>query len=202
MHFLTLQLLFGVAHAVLVPSPPGPYSVTVHHFELVDPDRIDPFAPEANTTRRFMASAYLPIDAAYDCKAQVVPYMPPLTASVYGQVGEELGIPQGIIEEFEMEFCNISTVDLGETHSNETREFPVTVFSPGFGGTRFVYSALARSMSSLGHIVITVDPTFEAAVVEFPDGFVAYAQPSAASDPALTDLELAVSTRSILLRQD
>jgi hypothetical protein len=195
MHLLALPLLFGAAQALLVPAPPGPYAVAVKHVELVDPSRIDPFAPEANTKRRIMASAYLPVDAQYGCKTQVVPYMPPLTASVFGEVGESLGLPQGMIEKFEMEFCDISTVNLHVGHKERKKEFPVAVFSPGYGGTRLVYGALARSVASLGYIVITVDHTYEAAVVEFPDGSVAYAQPSAASNQTLTPLELEVSPR-------
>ncbi|KAK4158121.1 hypothetical protein C8A00DRAFT_11081 [Chaetomidium leptoderma] len=205
MHLLALPLLIGAAQAVLVPPPPGPYAVAVKHIELVDPSRIDPFAPEANTKRRFMASAYLPVDAQYGCKAQVVPYMPPLTASVFGQVGESLGLPQGTIEEFEMEFCDISTVNLDVSHGERKnlREFPVAVFSPGYGGTRLLYGALARSVASLGYIVMTVDHTYEAAVVEFFDGSAAYAQPSAASDPTLTLRELEVRTgdESFLISQ-
>ncbi|KAK2591276.1 hypothetical protein QQS21_011028 [Conoideocrella luteorostrata] len=203
MHSLTLPLLFGAAHALFVPPPPGPYSVAVKSIELIDQSRIDPFAPEANTKRRFMASVYLPIDAQHDCKTQVVPYMPPLTASVYGKVGEPLGLPPGVIEKFEIEFCNISTVNLDISQRQSKKEFPVAVFSPGFGGTRLIYSALARSVASLGYIIITVDHTYEAAVVEFPDGTAAYAQTSAASNQSLTLRELEVRTgdESFLISQ-
>jgi predicted dienelactone hydrolase len=193
MHLLTVPLLLGAAQALLVPPPPGPYSVAVKPIELIDPSRIDPFAPEANTKRRFMVSAYLPVDAQYGCKAQVVPYMPPLTASVYNKVGESLGLPQGMIEKFEMELCDLSTINLDVNHRERKKEFPVAVFSPGYGGTRLVYGALARSVASLGYIIMTVDPTYEAAVVEFPDGSAAYAQPSAASNQTLTPRELEVS---------
>ncbi|KAH6888193.1 Alpha/Beta hydrolase protein [Thelonectria olida] len=203
MHLLALPLLFGAAQALLVPPPPGPYAVAVKHIELVDPSRIDPFAPEANTKRRIMVSAYLPVDARYGCKAQVVPYMPPLTASVFGQVGESLGLPQGMIEKFEMEFCDVSTVNLHVSRRERKKEFPVAVFSPGYGGTRLVYGALARSVASLGYIVMTVDHTYEAMVVEFPDGSAAYAQPSAASNQSLTLRELEVRTgdESFLISQ-
>jgi predicted dienelactone hydrolase len=190
MHLLALTLLLGVAQALLVPPPPGPYSVAVEHIELIDPNRTEPFAPEANATRRFMASAYLPVDARYECEAQVVPYMPALTASVFGQVGESLGVPQEMLSQFEMEFCDISTIKLDV--KVEKKEFPVAVFSPGLGGTRFVYGALARSLASLGYIVITVDHTYDALVVEFPDGSVAYAPNLELGNGTLTLPELNV----------
>ncbi len=182
MRLLSLSLLPGAAQALLVPPPPGPYSVAVRAFELVDKSRIDPFAPEANTTRRFMASAYLPINTQYECNDEIVPYMPAITASVFGKVGETLGVPEEVISEFEMKFCNISTVKLDKDTGK--KQFPVAVFSPGLGGTRLVYGALARSLASLGYIVITLDHTYDSLVVEFPDGSVAYAP----------DLELGANT--------
>ncbi|KAM5344502.1 hypothetical protein ACJ41O_013038 [Fusarium nematophilum] len=201
MRLLTLTLLFGAAQALVVPPPPGPYAVAVKHIELVDPSRIDPFAPEANTKRRTVASAYLPVDARYGCKAQVVPYMPPLTASVFGKVGESMGLPQGVLENFEMEFCDISTVNLDGSH-RARMEFPVAVFSPGFRGTRLLYGALARSLASLGYIVMTLDHTYETFVVEFPDGSVEYAtNPSSNETVTLSQLEVRSGDESFLISQ-
>ncbi|EEY23022.1 conserved hypothetical protein [Verticillium alfalfae VaMs.102] len=106
--------------------------------------------------------------------------MPPLTASVFARPAELLGLPQAMVSSFEMAFCNISTVDLDATAEKEI--FPLVVFSPGLGGTRFMYSAMARSLSSLGHIVVVLDHTYETAVVEFPDGSAAFS-----SDPELAN---------------
>jgi hypothetical protein len=115
--------------------------------------------------------------------------MPPLTASVMGKVGETLGLPEGTIEKFEMETCNISTIHPEKEGKEANQDFPVLVFSPGFAGTRLIYGAFARSLASLGYIVITVDHPYEAYIVEFPDGTVAY--PS--SDEEVTILQLEVS---------
>lgn len=172
MHLITLPLIFGAAQAILVPPPSGPYDVAVKHFELIDPDRIDPFAPEPNTKRRFMASAYLPVDSRFECETEIVPYMPPVTAAVFGELSETLGVPKELVAEFELELCNISTVDI--KNNTEKKQFPVAVFSPGIQGNRLAYGALARSQASLGNIVITPDHTYEALVVEFPNGDVAY----------------------------
>ena len=187
---LTLFALFGLAQAILMPSPPGPYDVAVRDFELIDPDRIDNFAPEPNTKRRIMVSAYLPVDPKHRCKPEVTPYMPALTASVFGELGTSLGIPNGTIESFEMEFCNISTIK----SSKSKKEFPVTIFSPGAQGTRLVYGAMARSFASLGYIVFTIDHTYETLVVEFPDGSAAYHTTN--DTPDLVMLEVSESITS------
>jgi hypothetical protein len=181
MQLVTLLALVGATQALLVPSPPGPYDVAMKHFELVDPSRIDHFAPEPNIKRRIMVSAYLPIDVHHRCEAQVVPYMPSLTASVFGKVGVTLGIPQGTIESFHIKFCNISTIKPKKTH-RPRKEFPVVIFSPGAQGTRLVYGAVARSLASMGYIIFTLDHTYETLVVEFPDGSAAYSTTSNTSD--------------------
>jgi hypothetical protein len=173
MRSLALPLLLSAAQALMVPSAPGHYSVAVKHFEVVDSGRKDILAPLPNTNRRFMSSVYLPINAnEYECKPQTLPYMPTLTAQVFGEMGEALGIPQGTLEEFEMDFCDLATLTLNVDADSEKKKdsYPVAIFSPGYGGTRFVYGAMARSLASWGYIVFTLDHTWEAAVVEFPDG--------------------------------
>jgi hypothetical protein len=189
MRSLVLPLLLSTAQALIVPSPPGPYSVAVKHFELVDRARKDILAPLPNTNRRFMSSVYLPVNAAYECKSQAEPYMPTLTAQVFGEMGEALGIPQGTLEEFEMDFCDLSSLTLNVDADSEKKKdsYPIAVFSPGYGGTRFVYGAMARSLASWGYIVFTLDHTWEAAVVEFPDG----------SDDYSTDLGLGNMTTTL-----
>ena len=178
---VALSALLGVAQALLVPAPPGPYNVAVKHAELVDTNRIDTFAPQPNTKRRYMASVYLPVDAKLGCKTQKVPYMPPLTAEVFNSIGEDLGAPPNLLENFEMEFCDLDTVKVGMNHELTMKKFPVAIFSPGYQGSRLLYGALARSAASLGYIVITLDHTHETGVVEFPDGHAAYPHPAAAN---------------------
>ncbi|KAH7191768.1 Alpha/Beta hydrolase protein [Fusarium flagelliforme] len=195
MYLLPTFALLGAAQAILMPSPPGPYNVAVRDIELIDSNRIDAFAPEPNTKRRIMVSAYLPIDAKHNCKPQVVPYMPALTASVFGELGASLGIPNGTIESFEMEFCNISTIK----SSKSKKEFPVVIFSPGAQGTRLVWGAVARSLASLGYIVFTLDHTYETLVVEFPDGSAAYHTTD--DTPDLVMLEARTKDASFLTSQ-
>jgi hypothetical protein len=121
-----------------------------------------------------MVSAYLPIDAQYGCKDEVVPYVPALTAEAYGKVAGALGLPDNIVKDFEMKVCNISSVKRKRFHK-PNKDYPVALFSPGYQGSRLVYGAMARSLASLGYIILTVDHTYEAFVVEFPDGTAATA---------------------------
>ena len=190
MRLYTYTLLLTTAvHAVLVPRPYGDYDVAVKHMEVIETGVTDLLSPESNATRHTMISAYMPIDRRFSCRSQVVPYMPPLTASVMGQVGESLGLPAGILEEFDMEFCDPETIPTQHNNHKTAKKFPVLMYSPGFAGSRFIYGALARSLSSLGYVVLTVDHPYEAYVVEFPDGTIAY--PS--SDEEITIPQFEVS---------
>ncbi|KAF5646985.1 platelet-activating factor acetylhydrolase [Fusarium tjaetaba] len=174
MRLLALLAFLKTSRALLVPYPPGPYNVAVKNFELIDTNRIDTFAPELNTKRRLMVSAYFPIDSQYGCKDEVIPYLPTLTAEAYGKVAGALGLPDNIVKDFEMKVCNISTVKPKRFHKPK-KEYPVALFSPGYQGSRLVYGVMARSLASLGYIILTVDHTYEAFVVEFPDGTAATA---------------------------
>jgi len=107
---------------------------------------------------------------------------------VFSELGTTLGIPNGTIESFEMEFCNISTIK----PQKSKKEFPVAIFSPGAQGTRLVYGAMARSLASLGYVVLTLDHTYETLVVEFPDGSAAYHRTD--ETPDLTMLEVSTFT--------
>nr|POE86661.1 putative 1-alkyl-2-acetylglycerophosphocholine esterase [Quercus suber]POE87636.1 putative 1-alkyl-2-acetylglycerophosphocholine esterase [Quercus suber] len=199
MHALTLFLVLGSTQALLVPPPLGPYAVAAKPVELFDPSRTDPFAGAGSSKRRFMASAFLPVHAEYHCTMEIVPYMPALTAAAYDPWGESLGIPQGTLAKFQMQLCNISTVKPDVDHRK--KDFPVVVLSPGLGGTRLIYSAVARSLASLGYIVFTVDPTHEATVVEFLDGSVANVSELAFEAPYQATLEARTGDISFLISQ-
>jgi predicted dienelactone hydrolase len=47
---------------------------------------------------------------------------------------------------------------------------PVVIFTPGYTGTFTDYTFLFEDLASRGYVVASVDHTFEATVVEFPDG--------------------------------
>lgn len=190
MHLATASLFLAAARAILVPRAPGPYSVAVEHFELIDKSRIDRFAPTPNTPRRFMASAYLPISRDHQCQTYNAPYAPALTTKVYDTLLPLYGLPAGFLEQFEMEYCNSSTI-LPQEHAAK-KEFPIAIFGPGLSLSRLAYGAMARSLASLGYIILTIDCPYDAFFVEFPDGSnITMSNPELGKEP-LRDEGLAV----------
>jgi hypothetical protein len=71
---------------------------------------------------------------------------------------------------------------------------PTLLFSPGYTGSRLLYSLVAPAIASYGFTVITMDHPDEAPVIVYPDGYAAYANASAI--PTEAELEQYVDTRA------
>lgn len=166
--FATSLLLAAATEAILVPRALGPYVAAVEHFELIDVNRVDRFASKPNTPRRFMASAYIPISREHQCQMYNVPYVPFLSGKVYDGLVAQMGLPAGFLGQFEMDYCNTSTIN--PQGQSDKKKFPIAIFSPALAMSRLAYGAMARSLASFGYIVLTVDHPHEALFVEFPDG--------------------------------
>lgn len=75
-------------------------------------------------------------------------------------------------------------------------DFPVLIFSPGLVATRIMYTTLLEIVASHGWIVVAIDHTYDALVVEFPDGRKAMRSPTLldgfpAEVPHLVDIRVA-----------
>ncbi|KAH0429151.1 PAF acetylhydrolase [Colletotrichum camelliae] len=164
-------LLASSAQAVLVSPPTGPYAVSMSVQGLTDHSRMDPYAPSNNShARQVMISTFLPVDETKTpCFGrEKVPYMTPLVAKAYDQLGTAVGLPNGTFSSFEMEFCKTKSRSCQRTRS----KFPLVLFSPGWGNPRLLYGAMAREVASRGFAVVTIDHPYDPSYVEFPDGTV------------------------------
>ncbi|GKT50094.1 putative 1-alkyl-2-acetylglycerophosphocholine esterase [Colletotrichum spaethianum] len=142
--------LASVAAAVVIPGPPGPHPVALRVQAFEDAARWDPHAPKNQPEkRRLMVSVHVPLKKNTSCSVETVPYMPPETAAFYGQLATAMfGLPSTLFLGTEFEFCSVRTAC----------------------GYRLGHGILARSLASYGYIVVTLDHTYDSAMVEFPDG--------------------------------
>ena len=154
-----------LATDALIPQPLGPYSTLITTTMLTDVTRLDPFAP-TNTSRVLMVSVYSPIPSSQCSNLSSTEYMPDKTANFYDQTYGPLGIPAGTFGSLKLQVCS-------QIHRKyRPRQYPVVLFSPGLGNSRLEYGAIAQSVASNGYIVISIDHTYDASIVEFPDGSV------------------------------
>jgi hypothetical protein len=158
----------------MITIPPqegsGPFGVAQKVLALTDEARKDPYAP--GDQRRILLTAYVPVpvsepDADINvCPTEVIPYMPPQTADVYGIMAKAFGLPNTTFGLFELEFC-----DLARTPpARDGKAYPVLIFSPGLTASRLMYAAHLRAVASRGYVILAVDHPHDAFLVEFPDG--------------------------------
>ncbi|KAK1997848.1 PAF acetylhydrolase [Colletotrichum falcatum] len=166
---LIFGALVSATQAALVSPPTGSYAVSMSVQSLTDNARLDPYAPKYEPhSRQVMISTFLPVDKAKTpCSGwKRVPYMTPLVAKAYDELGTAVGLPNGTFSAFEMEFCQTRAFSCQESRS----KFPLVLFSPGWGNPRLLYGAMAREVASHGFAVVTIDHPYDPSFVEFPDG--------------------------------
>jgi dienelactone hydrolase len=139
-----------------LPALPGSYSVGTVSMEMIDHSRQDPYAPTPQP-RAIMVSLFYPTT---DTKGPFAPYLPAELAAVADQT---LQLPPGFIE-------NIQPQAHLNARLKEIPDIPIILFSPGLGAVREEYTILLEGLASYGYLIIAMDHTYDAALVEFPDG--------------------------------
>lgn len=149
-----------------VPDLLGPYPVSVSSHELFT-DRWDPLAPTTEK-RKLMITVFQPLTNVTSCPKPLtyIPYMPPATSNVWGAYLHRLvpSVPENITDQIQIANCDAAGPFTTSTDS------PLVVFSPGSGASRFLYDSYNQAFASSGYTIISVDHTYDALIVEFPDG--------------------------------
>ncbi|KAK9420130.1 hypothetical protein SUNI508_06658 [Seiridium unicorne] len=200
MIFTTCMLFIGSAYAVLLPNPTGPFWVAVSVNTLTDATHMDPFAPDDMPQhRRVLISTFIPLNiTTAPCVSRATPYMTPLVAGDYDILAGSVGLPNTTFASLTMQLCDVPRhAFCSRVHSDqyETAKTPrpLVLFSPGFGQSRLLYGAMARSLASEGYIVVTVNHPYDATVIEFTDGSFVRAANISTDDE--TALEMVIQVR-------
>lgn len=167
-----------------LPPTSGPFAVGTVSFELVDGSRADPLAPEPQDNRDLMVSLFYPTDVTTPGHGNFsfAPVFTPFTAAVFDI---HAGVPNGTSANLvSRSYLNAPLVD---------SELPILIFGHGFGGLRLLYTSQLEELASHGWIIVAVDHTYEAMVVEFPDGRVV--EMNAPANYTLEYMELVLETR-------
>lgn len=153
-----------------LPQPTGPYPVGTTSLHLTDTGRQDPWRPGRD--RELMISLWYPTarPAVGDERAR---YMEPAAAEHFGSA-DGAGV------------FNYRTLSdrtdwpAVRTHARQDapalpggRPRPVVLYSAGLGDPRTWGTGLVEDLASRGYVVVTVDHTYDASEVAFPDGSLA-----------------------------
>jgi dienelactone hydrolase len=136
-----------------VPSPTGPSSVGTRVVNLVDSTRNDPFLANG-AKRELLVRFWYPASLNQGCEP--AEYTSP---KVWGYFSELVGIP---LPKVRTNSCLNVPITKGA--------HPVIVFTHGYTGTFTDYTFIFEDLASRGFVVASVDHTYEATAVEFPDG--------------------------------
>ncbi|MFF2658936.1 alpha/beta hydrolase family protein [Kitasatospora sp. NPDC058032] len=145
---------------ITLPAPTGPLPVGTTTLHLVDPQRPDRWAPTPRP-RELMAQLWYPAAACGAPGHRLAPWTGPaeqahLESDYLGAAPGRLAWPV--------------------THSREnapadrTTRHPVVLYSPGSRSDRSFGTLAAEDLASRGYVVVSLDHTFDAGEVAFPDG--------------------------------
>ncbi len=138
---------------VAVPSPTGPSPVGTRVMDMVDSTRDDPFLANG-TKRELLVRFWYPASLSQAC--QPAQYASPKIWSYFSQL-------------VEMRLPEVKTNSCWDAPITDAAH-PVVVFTPGYTATFTDYTFLFEDLASRGYVVASVDHTYEATAVEFPDG--------------------------------
>jgi dienelactone hydrolase len=150
-----------------LPAPTGRYQVGTVSLHLIDRSRGNPFA-ESPPDRELMISIWYP--ASHADRYPLAPYMLAGAAAHFGSadgVGSVLyRVPPDTVD-----WGAIRTAGhQGAPFARHGQPFPVVLFQPDVQDPRTWETTLAQDLASRGYVVVTIDPTYNASEVEFPDG--------------------------------
>ena len=206
------QAFSGEKIRLELPEPSGQHPVGVTELHLVDPNRPDPWVK--GQPRELMISIWYPasreagLDSARDRgresslesdRDQEAPYMLPGVADYYDQhVLPTIGLDPGRVD-----LAGIRThawPDAPVAGSDEG--WPVILYSPGASVPRSFGTVNVMELASRGYIVATMDHTYEAAAVQFPDGrIVTEILPELSVETVLKIMEIRVDDVRFVLDQ-
>lgn len=136
----------------VVPAPSGTDKIGTRVLDLIDSAREEPFVK--GTKRELLVRLWYPAAFTHICKP--AEYTSP---TVWNYFSKLLGVQ---LPQVTTNSC-VDAPIAGGPHA-------VVVFTPGYTGTFTDYTFLFEDLASRGYVVASVDHTYEATAVDFPDG--------------------------------
>lgn len=182
LYFLGLCTLLAttLAQGILLPNVTGRYLVGTTEIEVLD----------TTTMRDIMLSFFYP--ATRRGSYPLAPVFPPLSAQAIEQL---FGLPPHTAELLYSQAHASAPLHKGD--------FPILLFSTGYGSPRLLYTAAASDLASEGYIVVLIDHPQDSPIIEYPGGrLVLFAPPDFPSqDDAIPFVLRRVSDARFILDQ-
>jgi dienelactone hydrolase len=155
----------------VLPQPTGPYPIGRTTLHLIDDDRRDPW--NQGRARELMATVTYPARRA-DRYPRSRWFSPALAALLEESLAAPpTSLTPGSVNLTRARAHSRAEAPVERPPGRRARGWPVVLFSPGGGTSREENTAQSEDLASRGYVVVSLDHTYEAPVVEFPGGRVA-----------------------------
>ena len=154
-----------------LPKPTGPYPVGTSILYFKDSSRVEDAAPGGGGARELMVQLWYPAQPSHNRLAR---YREPRETNA--------------LSSYQSAIHTNSRLDAPAAITGAP--FPVILFNHAWGGRRTNDTFLTEELASHGYIVASIDRTYNASLVAFPDGRVVRGSASSAiNDPETTTVE-------------
>jgi dienelactone hydrolase len=148
----------GVTAGAMLPAPTGPHPVGTVSLHLTDHARPDPLKLD-RPTRELMVQLWYPATHPTGPKAAYLPFE--AAGKVAGGSGD---LPPELMQAVR------TAGHEGAPIRRRHRGYPVVLYSPGLVDPRAFGTTVVQDLASHGFVVVAIDHTFDAYVVQFPGG--------------------------------
>jgi hypothetical protein len=166
------------APATRLPPASGKYGIGRTTYHWVDASRPEQFSKTPGAHRELIVYVWYPA-SKQSSSTRRAPYLPDSDVIGQSKDAEEMrdfwgnSWPSVLAGKVMNEVLDTPRIAPGK------ERFPLITFSPGLGVPVTAYSTLIQDLVSHGYVVASIEPTYEATAVVFPDGRVVTALPEA-----------------------
>ncbi|UHA74246.1 DPP IV N-terminal domain-containing protein [Paenibacillus sp. 481] len=177
---------------ITLKEPTGAYQVGTETYYWIDTLRADTFSEDSADNRELMVQVWYPTHDNVSLERQVYSDHPELFAESYA---DYIGLPAAILTKL----AEVQTNSIpGAPIATEGQQYPVLIFSHGFGATMNSYTFLTEQLASEGYIVVSINHTYSAAFTLFPHGRVArMVKPELTNIPYMDQLNVEVWVKDV-----
>jgi len=155
------------------PKPTGPYQIGTSSFLLIDESRKEIYAQKEGESRAIMVQIWYPAEKVSG--VELAPWLENM--DIMGPaIAAHLDLPSFFLDHVKYAQSHAFT-DAPIASGNV--QYPLLLFSHGWGGFRAQNTFQVEELASQGYIVAAPDHTYGATATVFPDGHVALNNPEA-----------------------
>ena len=163
-----------------LPLPRGEHCVGKAAFRIADGRRAEPLTPDDDSDRRELTlKVWYPVHSGP--RGSAADYLDPVVRPVLeASIPEELGLrPLPAVRGW-------SKAGLAP----RAGQYPVILFSPGFGGISEQYTSLVEDLASHGYVVVGIDHPYVSGITALSNGHIALADAGLLAQPQTRDAAL------------